>query len=482
MDGGWGRKRRRGGGWNGGEAARLEWGALGGGRFAHSVGGVTRGRLHVPGFRLRGEEAPSSIREGEKPMALLYAGVRSADGEGEARMERLGTASYADGLGDYAGLNVRVGVGPGLGAVSHVAGQRVPTAGAYALRDTFTKYYVRGCGVSGRHQAATETFPRDLILYGFRTTLDGLRLSFLDNAVERSATDGGIEVPFPSGFVQGFSDLKLRCNGQLWEANVRGETRHLLEYWLAPIRALTLEFRGASNAVCDTTEGVLLLGSAVTLPGVRQPATGVLGFRPDGRLVSAVDGVTGVDSRLVLPASLSVAGPEDRAYALMPVTKATFNAWPGAGVEPAEGFVSFAGKIDLPWFMDAKVQVHALGGGPRPWLHLMGGWNSDGRPDDSGRAWVDEAGRSFFNWQDFDPSNRAFPGGLTVGTYRDSGDGRFRVRAQSGCLTSMKRGWIFLWRGIRRRGCSSRRGARRPDCWCLKWGAKRHGSPRGGHI
>jgi hypothetical protein len=411
------------------DPARLAWGALSAGRFAQSVGDFSETTFHASGFVLRAEESAVGYEAGDRPGVLLHTGFGQS--QGEAILERPFTDGYARGLADYPGLNFRLAGDGAATAVSHLAGQRVPAAGTYPVQAN-SKYYVRPGGVSGRHQAVAGQFPRDLLLYGFQTSLDGLRLSYLDNQVERSATEGGIAVPFPSDFVQEFAELRLRCNGQLLDAKIRGESRHRLAYWLAPFRSLTMEFRGASNAPCDTTEGVLLLGASVDLPLLQKPALGVLGFRSTGRLVAAADQIPGVDSRLALPPSLEIAGPEGRDYRFTPVTKAYFNAWPGNGGEPADGFANFAGTIDLPWFLDSKVHIHAFGLGAHAILQLMGGWNGNGRPDDRSRAWTDAAGHTFFDRQDFDPTNRGFPADVPVAAYRDPGEGsdRFRPRAQ----------------------------------------------------
>lgn len=412
-----------------GAAATLQWGALPGGEFAHASGDFMQAAFAASGFWLRAEAGTVGYAAADRPGVLLHTGIGSP--MDATLRERPLTEGYAAGFANYPGLNLRLDADAAANAVSWIAGQRVPKAGTYPLKAN-SKYYVRAGGVSGRHQAVAEAFPRDLVLYGFPTTLAGLRLSFLGNGVERSATDGGIRVPFPSDFTQEFAELRLRCNGQLLDARIRGESQHRLAYWLASFRSLTMEFRGASNAPCNTTEGTLLLGTSVDLPLLLKPALGVLGFWSSGQLVSAADKIPGVDSRLSLPSSLEIAGPEARPYRFAPVTRAYFNRWPGAGLEPVDGFVSFAGKLDLPWFLDTKVHAHAQGQGANALLSWMGGWNNNGRPDDHGRAWTDAAGHSFFDRQDFDASNRGFPSDVTVATYRDSGLGseRFRPRAQ----------------------------------------------------
>ena len=348
-------------------------------------------------------------------------------------MERPGTPGYLAGLANYAGLNLRLATDGDAIAHSVIAGTRVPASGDYPLTAN-SKYYVRSGGVSGRHQAVAGQFPHDLVLYGFKTSLNGFRLSYLDNQVQRSATDGGIYVPYPSDFTQSFDELRLTCSGQLRDAILQGDSSHTLSYWLAPFRASTMEFRGAANAPCDTTAGVLLLGVAATLPLVPQPAHGTLGFNPDGTLVSLADGIPGVDSRLTLPSGIDMASSAGGRFKVAPVTKAYFNAWPGAGAEPLTGFLNFAAKLDLPWFLDSKVLVQAVGGGPNPLVYVMGGWNNNGLPNDPSRAWVDSAGHSFFDRQDFDASNRGYPGGVDLATFRDSGDERYRPRAQQSLL------------------------------------------------
>ncbi|MCC7376799.1 MAG: hypothetical protein IT581_19220 [Verrucomicrobiales bacterium] len=412
-------------------SSALEWGALGGGRFAHSVSAFDSGTFHQPGYRLNADATSAHLKDGDRPAAILWSGFGRENGG--AFVERPQTEGYATGAADYAGLNFRVTDDGSASAVSYLAGQHVPGAGSYPLKGN-SKYYVRQSGVSGRHQAVAGQFPKDLVLYGFATSLDGLRLSYLDNRVERSATDGGITVPFPSDFVQEFSELRLRCNGQLWDARIRGDARLVLAYWLAPFQASTMEFRGAAEAPCDTQAGVLLLGSKVTLPGIERPAIGVLGFQSTGQLVTAEDGIPGVDSRLDVPGSLEFSGPENRSYRFSTASKAYLNRWPGAGADPADGFVNLVGKIDLPWFLDCKVHVHAVGGGANPVLFLAGGWNNNGRPDDPARAWVDAAGHSFFDRQDFDAGQRGFPDSVTIQIYRDSGAERFRPRAQQRLL------------------------------------------------
>lgn len=410
--------------------ARIEWGALAANEYAHSVGDFTRASIHFPGFLL-GPDALATVTSDDAPGVLMNTGYGQPSDA--ARLERPNTPAYAEGLANYAGFNFRLDSDGAASAHSYIAGQRVPVAGDYPVKAN-SKYYARPAGVSGRHQAVAESFPHNLVLYGFPTSLSSLRISYLDNQVERSATDGGITVPYPSDFTQNFDELRLRCNGQLLDAKIQGDSQHTLAYWLAPFRALTLEFRGAATAPCDTTAGVLLLGSAVTLPYMKQPALGALGFHPDGNLVSEADGFPGVDSRLQLPPQLQLKGPEGVFYTFSPVTRAYFNSWPGAGGDPKDGFVSFAGKLDVPWFLDMKVHAHAIGGGANPLLYLMGGWNNNGKLDDPMRAWVGPARESFFTRQDFDAANRGYPDGVSVDTYRDSGTEQFRPRAQQKLL------------------------------------------------
>lgn len=411
-----------------GGGVRLAWGPIGGGRFAHSAGGFTRGSLLTSGFVLRNEGVAAGAGDSpDLPGVLLLSG-HGGPGNPD-RSERPRDPAYAEGASDYPGLNFRVTREGSVDGVSWIGGRRLPVQGSYPL-EARSKYYVRGSGVTGRHLAVTAGFPGDFRLGGFPSVLSSLRLSFLGNRVERSATDGRVLVPYPSDFEQPFSGLLLRCNGQPREARVAGDPRHLLAYWLAPIQAHLLEFRSGLSAPCDTPESVLVLGASVRLPLVRQAVPGVLGFRSDGNLVTSADQIEGVDSRLELPSRLEIEAPEGRSYRFQPVARGYFNRWPGPGGEPVDGFVNLAGKLDLPWFLDAKVHLHALGAGARPLLHLMGGWTSAGGPEDPGRAWLDPGGHSFFDRQDFDAVGRGYPEGIPLTVYRDSGDERYRVRAQ----------------------------------------------------
>jgi hypothetical protein len=419
-----------------GQPARVEWGALDATRFAVTLEGITAGRVYLPGFQLAAEAATEHLPPGDLPAVLLHTGHRPD--LPAPHVERPLTTDYLDGAGDYAGLNIRAAGNSGVTAFNHVAGQRVPGTGTYALTDN-SKYYLRPGGVSGRHQAHDGPFASGLRLYGFPTRLDGWRLSYLDNEVQRSATDGAIQVPFPSDFTQEFAGLRVRCNGQLWDAELAGDAEHTLSYWLAPFRAVTMEFRTPGGAPCSTTSGALLLGAAVKIPLSVQRAQGILGFWPDGTLV-ATGSVPGVDSRLRLPTTLKIDAGNDLTWVLQPVSAGYLNAWPGAGQQPESGFLNFAAKMRLPYFLDAKVHLQAIGGGPRPELHVMGGWSPAGEPNDPARAWVDASGRSFFELQDFDPANRGFPllpgrsEADSLAIYRDSGTEQFRPRARQSIL------------------------------------------------
>lgn len=429
--------------------ADLAWGSLGADRFAHRVGTFGTGSLHVPGYALPGTAA-TNLAAADRAAALLFAGFTPTPAGW--LVERPGTMGYFDGFADYAGLNLRVDPANAARGFSHIAGQRLPGTGTYPLKLN-GKYYARPGGVSGRHQAAEGTIPPSLTLYGFPVTLDGLRFSYLDNQMQRSATDGGIAVPYPSDFTQAFAELRLGCNGQLVSARPEGEAAHTLAYWLTPFRTWTIDFRHAATADCATTTGVLLLGTTVTLPLIDAPVGGTLGFRPTGDLVRAADGIPGVDSRLALGGNLRLRGPGGSGYGVHPVVPATFNAWPGPGGEPTDGFVQYAGQLDLPFFEMAKVHLHALPGGPPPEVFVMGGWDAENRLDDPARAWV-EAGRSFFNDAAFDPAARGWPAGVTLRQYRGldplPNPVAFRPRAQKRWLDAVEFDLPLQWDGATR--------------------------------
>ena len=388
-------------------SAPLKWGARSGGAgatFVHETGGFTEAGVLFAGHVLRG--AAVTVSDDNRAGALLHSGLGQPGNAGY--VERPGTAAYADGFADYAGLNLRVATDGAQSTTSRLGsvsggppGEAV--LGPYALRST-SKYYVRPGGVSGLHEAVTSSFTAltgGLSLHGFAMSLDGMRVSYLDNHLRESVIGGVISVPAVRGnpgFTQPFDNVALLCDGQLGELTLPGGgPEQTLHYWRAKFTALTGEFLHKPAAA--PTIHALVLGAEVSLPGVvKERLPGGLGFFPNGNLVTAADGFTGVNSRLRRPARVSLHGTRSAldaakpAFTVQPVCDFYFNN-PDAPSAPNPGFVAFAGKVDVPFFEDMPVHVIARATGGQS--IVRGGWSA--------------GGRTFFNDTTFDAANQGFP-------------------------------------------------------------------------
>jgi len=121
------------------EPVELQWGALPGGVFAFQAGSFSSGRLRISGHLGTG----AGGHAGETgAAALLLSGV------GPNGIEIPGSTDYSGGLGDYAGLNLRLD-GAEVQGVHRLAGNTEPVGGPLLAR---SKYNVRPGGVSGIHE------------------------------------------------------------------------------------------------------------------------------------------------------------------------------------------------------------------------------------------------------------------------------------------------------------------------------------------
>lgn len=385
-------------------AAPLRWGARTPTTFAHVTGNFNDASTHLAGHVLRGAAGVAS--DDNQPGALLYSG-HGRPGNA-AYVERPGTAGYAAGFADYAGLNFRVASDGAQTATSLVADQAL---GPYPLRGT-SKYYVRPGGVSGIHEAVTASFAALLggfQPYGFPATLSGFQLAYLDNHNADSLIRGTITVPGvrgTPGFTQPFDRLTLKCSGQFDSITLPNpnDLIHTLHYWRAQFKALAGEFRHQPDDD-NPARSALVFGAEVSLPGLmKDKLHGGLGFFSDGNLVTLLDGFTGVSSRLRRPAQMTLNGrrsaldPSRPGFTLNPVTDIYFNN-ARAAAAPSIGFVSVAGRVDVPFFED--MEVHIVAQATTGTSLIRGGWT--------------EGGRNFFNDTQFDASNRGFsPGGYAA--------------------------------------------------------------------
>jgi len=407
----------------------LTWGWIQSkGEFAHQVEAFEEGRFHMPGCFVRGIEQALPPKWGG--VTILYSGVDPQDLE---KIERPGTSGYQEGLGDYAGLNFRVGSDGNKSAQSVLGGE--PT-GSYPLTGR-SKYYVRLSGVSGIHEAVYGSFPKEAKIYGYQFQFDNFGLAFLDNQNVDSRTQGSVYVPSPSDFTQRFERLRFSCLGALEKADVPSDEAGLtkvLKYWQADFVTLAIAFARPASVQCDPGKGYLTLGVEAYAPALGESVRlyGTLGFHPNGNLITREDGVLDppFDSRLKVPSVCSIPGPKDEKYAFTPVIDAYLNNWDYAHGSGEQGFLNVAGRLDVPFFEDLWVHIHTTPDkeGTNAPLYMMGGWRA-------GKGFEEPSGIHFFNQttnQIADPDNRGFPSGVTLAEYREGdtgGNEEYLVRA-----------------------------------------------------
>lgn len=381
----------------------IEWGYVDAfADFAHQTFQFPEASFLMSGTFLRGDQ--TSLGHKDKPGVLLLSGVATDLSFGE----RPGTNPYLNGFADYAGMNFRVGADSAFDAHSYLGGQ---ATGNYPLTGR-SKYYVRGGGVSGIHEAVFGGFPATTTIYGYPANFSNFGLSFLDNENVDSRTEGYLSVPFPSGFDQEFEQLSFLCNGALDSAEVpSGVGAKVLSYWLADFQPLAIDFRRNPADSCDPGIGFLVLGSEAYASHVEQPLFGSLGFESNGNLITPASGLEGVDSRLKLPNNVKLDGPADEAYTLNPVADAYYNHH-NVPNQPATGFINIAGALDVPFFENIQVhlQTSAQQGNDIAPIYLMGGWPSNG--------WETTPGQNYFSASPFDPGHLGFPTSGPVEHYR----------------------------------------------------------------
>jgi hypothetical protein len=403
--------------------------------FAQQVNGATTGAFFAAGHFLRGDQLPAELNADDAPGVILYSGVAR---DAERTPERPWAASYVAGLGDYPGLNIRHEAG--MEARSVVGGEAIEP---YALTSR-SKYYLRTSGVSGIHEA--DSFPGEAQIYGYDFAFLNYGLNYLSSSNRDSRTEGSVAVPYPSDFVTDFEELRFSCLGDLLDAQLAdagAETN--LVYWNAPFVPLTIGFE--RNATCDAGSGFLAMNVQTWADHVEDLLFGKLGFTSNGTLLAASDAVTDIDSRLSLPSSIPVAGPQAEVYTLFPVNEAYFNDYDNAKADTGvgQGFISLAGTLDVTFFEDLLVQAHTgAGTNGNSSLYLIGGW-----PD---QGWTD-AGDDFFNHSRFDEGNWGYPAGvaaLSVADYRAGDQAQYQVRARRTWLNVIEFSYPLTWSTITR--------------------------------
>ncbi|MBP7829616.1 MAG: hypothetical protein KA248_06835 [Kiritimatiellae bacterium] len=415
----------------------LSWGASADGQFAHSVGNFTNANFFMPGHFL-GSQA-GSIPIPSRPAAMLLEGVLTNN---LASFERYGSAAYTNGLGDYAGVNLRMTNHPLARARSRIGGVLVSS---YPLT-TRSKYYARQSGVNGIHEDVPGGFPGGLTIYGYPFTFSKFGLSYLSGDTHDSRTQGNVVLPYPSGFTQEFSRLKLTCVGDLSNAEVpAGSPDKLLQYWNAKIKPLGLLFKRNDNGNCNPGTGSLAMPVVTHVAHISEPLVGVLGFEPGGDLISAAAGIAALDSRLSAPNAIRLAGPTNKPYSFTCVSKAYFNDYSLAAAgdkDPGEGYVSLAGSMDLPFFDNALVHLHTSAdtNSITAPVYLAGGWPQYG--------WK-EGDDSFFNSATFDSTNRGAPASASLNGYRVAEE-QFRPRAKKAWIPGITFDFPLRWNSASR--------------------------------
>jgi hypothetical protein len=178
----------------------------------------------------------------------------------------------------------------------------------------------------------------------------------------------------PAGFTQEFTRMRFLCSGGLDEAQLPSTsvTKHMV-YWDADIIPQSIQFAPQTNESCTTANRFLVLGVQTSLPFIPQAFHAALGFKPDGNLVSAADGVQGINSRFALPGMLNLQGSGTSLYPLTTASDGYFNSWENPQ-RPQAGFFTFAGKLRTPFFGHIKVQllITPSRGGGTPQIGLAG--------------------------------------------------------------------------------------------------------------
>ena len=379
----------------------------------------TAGNFLMAGTFLRGDQ--NSLSDEDGAALLLLSGFASAN---LTLAERPLTAAYKVGLADYAGMNFRCTAG-GFSGQSTLQGTPY---GNYPLTNR-SKYYARRSGVTGIHEATASGFAGTATLAGYLFHITKYGFSFLSNDLEDSLTAGDIDLPDPVDFTLPFTNLRLSCTGALESVDVTGAgavNSKLFEFWNAPFTPFTIDF--AATDSCNPANGTtLVLGFSAHASHFDTAFAGSLGIQPDGHFATEDDIAAGsvaveVPTRLTLPASLTVTGTTGETYTLFPGQGAYLNdAVSGAG------FWSIFGTLDVPFFEDMEVHLHAsaaVADTLSP-LYFMGGWPAQG--------WTDAATLTPFEVSVFDTAHNGFPSTATLDAYRkiaDDGNNLYLPRAQ----------------------------------------------------
>lgn len=362
--------------------------------------------------------------------ALHLSGFRSQAGALAA--ERPGSQAYANGEGDYAGMNLRCPAAPVMQAVSHLAGAQTDV---YSLT-SHSKYVVRAGGVSGRHNAVDTGGSMVVPLYGYNGKFTSFGLGFLDNSnmddfsgrLLPSRVEGTVSVPKPSGITIPFEKLNFNCVGGVTEftppASYDGDT---LLAWGMEFESSRIRFKEAPGAECGTSDARLFVSLKARASFVPQMLFTELGFEKLGPLSRPIDDMDS-PGRFPLPLQFTLPGPNGSFFELTACEGAYLNHLAAGTV--SGGYFNLAATANVPFFEDIPVHLHVnarpLGAGADVGpLYLMGGWPNNG--------FRDADGGHFFNREIADAGNTGVPAATNLNAYRmagqDSADGPYLPRA-----------------------------------------------------
>lgn len=420
-------------------AHTLSWGWIANeGTFAHRAFAFDAGAFHSPGGRLLAADFGGVAPE-LAPARILLSGINPNLVGGS---ERPGTAAYKAGLGDYAGINLRVVDWGDQDAILVLAGDE---SDPFPLTNR-AKYYVRLAGVTGIHEAVTGQFNPTAEIYGLDFQFTTLGWGFRDSDAIISRTAGNLHVKFPSDFGLDFEDLMITCTGALESATISDadvNTLKKLAYWNADFRPITLAFEGPESAACDPGNRLLVLGVEAYAGGIVTPLTGRIGFQTNGNLVTLGSGDLDApfDSRFRLPNNFELKGPSGQTYTATPVGEAYLNDW-AAAPDADFGWMNIAARLQVPFFSDLEVHMHttAVKDDDDALYHIMGGYPNQG---------FREGSNHFFNQAIFDTGNRGFPKNATLAQYRngfDAPNAEYRPVARKRWLGVVDLAYPLRWR------------------------------------
>ena len=415
----------------------LQWGYIGGTNmdFAQQALLFSNAVFHLPGNFLRGDQ--NLLPPAQGATTILYTGFA---GTNLSYAERPLSAGYSAGLADYAGMNFRCDRDSVHNASSVIAG----TPNINWQLTGRSKYYVRPSGVTGIHEAASNSFPSSLTLWGYQFNFSNYGLSFIDSHNDRSPAtslvNGLITLPAPANFAQPFIDMDFTCRGAPEAGDVpNGDGFKVMQYWLADFKTHSITF--ASNDQCSPDDGKLVLGIEGYASHIPSKLYGEIGFFPGGDQIPAAFGLSNVVSRLKLPNVIYVDGPTNSSYTFTPGQDGYYNTWSNRdNASSAPGWMNIFGKMGVPFFEDLQLHLQTScrtngAAASNAVVYLSGGWPrpGSGNPD---YGW-DFSGVTPFETNLFDTANAGWagPGGTpsisSIENYRDNPtDQNFHPRAQ----------------------------------------------------